>query len=304
MPAVPAAEVEIDDDLVRRLLDEQLVPRHPDVGSGMLRRVAEGWDNVTYRLGDRWAVRLPRREVAAALIANEARSVPQLASHLPVAVPEPVFVGHPSDGYPWPWSMVRWIDGAPVAELPLAERAELVPGLAETLVSLHRPAPDDAPENPFRGVPLAARAAAVTGRWPTVAAVRGDADADALRAAWEAGLDATPWPGEPRWLHGDLHPLNLLHRDGRLVGLIDFGDVTSGDPANDLAIADLAFGPAAATALRVALDAAGVYDESVWVRARAWAASFTAALICDPPSRDVFASVIDTAVAAVSADAP
>ncbi len=38
---------------------------------------------------------------------------------------------------------------------------------------------------------------------------------------------------EPKLVHADLGPDHLLVRDGRLVGVIDWGDVRVGDPALD-----------------------------------------------------------------------
>lgn len=111
----PPAEHDIDEDLVRRLLEAQ----HPDLADRELGYVTDGWDNVTYRLGDDLAVRLPRRAVAAELFESEQRWLPVLASRVDVAVPEPVRAGRPGAGYPWPWSVVRWIPGTPVDRSPL-----------------------------------------------------------------------------------------------------------------------------------------------------------------------------------------
>jgi aminoglycoside phosphotransferase (APT) family kinase protein len=75
MAGTPSAEVDVTVDLVRRLLRAQ----HPDLADLPLRVVANGWDNVTLRLGDELAVRVPRREMAAQLVRNEQRWLPVLA---------------------------------------------------------------------------------------------------------------------------------------------------------------------------------------------------------------------------------
>ncbi len=93
---MPAAEVAVDDGLVRRLLDEQ----HPDLAGLRLRLLANGWDNVVYRLGGELCVRLPRRQVAAVLVEHEQRWLPQLAPRLSLPIPAPLRVGAPADGYP------------------------------------------------------------------------------------------------------------------------------------------------------------------------------------------------------------
>lgn len=148
----------VDDAVVRALLAAQC----PQLAGGALRRVDEGWDNVTYLLADEHAVRLPRREAAVALLLHELRWLPELADGLELEVPLPVHRGEPDDAFPWPWSVVRWVRGDS-AELHVfsAEDAAL---LASTLRHLHRPAPAEAPGNPFRGVPLRTRADAVEER--------------------------------------------------------------------------------------------------------------------------------------------
>ena len=44
---------------------------------------------------------------------KEARWLPRLARHLPVAVPDVVGLGHPGDGFPWAWSIQTWLEGEP-----------------------------------------------------------------------------------------------------------------------------------------------------------------------------------------------
>ena len=87
----PLHEIAVDEALVRALLAGQ----HPDLAGLPLVRAAQGWDNVTFRLGDDLAVRLPARAVAAPLVEHEQRWLPVLAPLLPVAVPVPVRLRRP-----------------------------------------------------------------------------------------------------------------------------------------------------------------------------------------------------------------
>src|SRR6185437_11335436 len=114
-PGMPAAEVVVDAALVRRLLGEQ----HPDLAGRPLALLSEGWDNISFRLGDDLLVRLPRRAMAAPLIVYEQHWLPRLAPRLPLPVPAPVRTGAPGAGYPWPWSIAPYLPGAPVAAAPL-----------------------------------------------------------------------------------------------------------------------------------------------------------------------------------------
>lgn len=263
----PLHEVDLDAALVGALLAEQ----HPDLADLPLVRVAQGWDNVTFRLGDRLAVRLPARAVAAPLIEHEQRWLPVLAAQLPVAVPVPVRVGRPTAGFPWSWSVVAWLEGMPSDELTAAERDAWAPELAAALAPLHRPAPADAPANPFRGVPLASRDEVVSARLAAHPAH------DALLPAWQDGLAAPVWGGPAVWLHGDPHPANLLAADGHLAGILDFGDVTSGDPASDLGATWATFTSSGRERFWYAYAAATSLPEddlaALRARARAWAAA-------------------------------
>ncbi|MEG3615212.1 aminoglycoside phosphotransferase family protein [Isoptericola haloaureus] len=270
-----AAEVEIDVALVRALLAAQ----HPDLADRPLRVAAEGWDNVLVLLGDDLAVRLPRREAAAPLIEHEQQVLPRLVERLPVPVPAPVRRGSPSTDppYPWSWSVVPWFAGHRAAAVPRWRRRRLAGPLAAFLEALHRPA-EDAPVNPVRGVPLTTRDEAVRRRLadPRVR------QADRLERVWQAALAAPVHDGHALWLHGDPHPGNLVvDDDAGLAAVVDFGDVTAGDPATDLATAWLTFDTAGREAFRAGLAHRYPAGDPVWVRARGWAVAMATAMVVD-----------------------
>jgi aminoglycoside phosphotransferase (APT) family kinase protein len=268
----PAADIRTDAALVDRLIAEQ----HPDLRAE-LRLVSDGWDNQLYRLGDTLVVRVPRRGVAAHLIEHEQQVLPAIARRVSVAVPAPLRVGVPSETFPWPWSIVQWIDGVDGADVAASERSVLARPLAEFMAALHTPAPEDAPPNPVRGVPLADRNGAVQERLRHLA---DRMDVTALSEHWRAALDAPRWDGPPLWLHGDPHPGNLLLTPDRsaLAAVIDFGDVTAGDPATDLATAWLTFEPDARADFRTHLESLTPIDEATWMRAKGWAVGLASAL--------------------------
>src|SRR5439155_5246195 len=103
-----ADEVDIDVSLVSRLLGAQF-PRWVDLPLEPVQ--SAGTDNAIYRLGDDMAVRLPRIDWAVGQVETEHRWLPRLAQHLPLAVPVPLANGIPGEGYPWPWSVHRWLEG-------------------------------------------------------------------------------------------------------------------------------------------------------------------------------------------------
>jgi aminoglycoside phosphotransferase (APT) family kinase protein len=157
--------------------------------------------------------------------------------------------------------------------------------LGAFLAALHRPAPPDAPANPYRGVPLADRAQATQERIDQMSET---IDAPAVQRCWDE-LAATPgWSGPPLWLHGDLHPMNVLVQEGRVSAVIDFGDVTAGDPATDLSIAWMLLAPAARVTFRKAV---GGVDDDTWHRARGWAVSLALAYLASSADSPTLARV-------------
>lgn len=272
--AHPTIERDVTEELARHLLRTQ----HADLADLPLVRVGTGWDNVLWRLGDDLALRLPVRASSAPLVAHEHAALPVLAPWLPVDVPVPVRAGHPDDRYPWPWSVVPWFDGRPAYAQPVAERSAWAQDLAAVLVALHRPAPPDAPPNAVRGVPIAPRRPALVERLERLALP----DADRVLARFDDLAAAPDHTGPAVWLHGDPHPANVLVARGRLRAVIDWGDVTSGDPASDLATAWLTFDADGRAAFRARVDAGARWDEATWRRAQAWALHFSVVLGMHP----------------------
>ncbi len=286
---MPAAEVDIDDALVRALLREQF----PDLAALPLTPLSSGWDNVLYRLGPHLVVRLPRRAAAAPLVAHEQQWLPVLAPRLPLPIPAPVRAGRPGCGYPWAWNVVPWFDGASALAEPPRDLSAAATTIGRFVRALHTPAPADAPPNPVRGVPLADRSARLH---DTVEALRDEIDAGAIERTWSQLVDTPPWPGPPVWLHGDLHPANILVDRGAISAVVDWGDITSGDPATDLAVAWMLFPPDQRLVFRAA---AGHVDDDTWARARGWALALGLAYLGNSADNPAFAAlgrrVIDAA---------
>ncbi|MFI7016048.1 aminoglycoside phosphotransferase family protein [Streptomyces sp. NPDC050164] len=227
-------EIEITAALIRELLREQ----HPDLADRPVRLGARGWDNQLWRLGDDLAVRLPwATQSADALLRKEHTWVPSLAPRLPLKVPVPQRLGEPSERFPRPWIVTTWVQGAPADRAPATRAAESAEALAAFLTALHRPAPDDAPLDRGRGGPLSDTAEGFAQQLAAATEMGLLPDPDGVRAVWEDAAAAPEWTGPAMWLHGDLHPANILTADGTFCGVIDFGALCAGDPALDLAAA-------------------------------------------------------------------
>ena len=258
----PAAEVELDTELVAALLRAQ----HPDLADLPIEPVASGWDNALFRVGPELLARLPRRALSVPLVEHEVRWLPRLAPRLPLPIPVPLRVGAPGGGYPWPWTLVPYFPGASALASPPEDLGAAAEALAAFVAAMHQPAPPDAPTNPHRGVPLADRTERTEAWIHQLAAL---IDAPAALAHWRAAVEVPGWDGPPIWLHGDLHPNNVLVHTGVVSAVIDFGDLTSGDPATDLAIAWMLLDDPARAAFRAQLEP----DEATWARGRGWALS-------------------------------
>src|SRR5262245_32566918 len=61
---------------------------------------APGMDNTTYRLGNDMSVRLPRFQSKVRQVVREQRWLPYLGPKLPLAVPQPLALGVPGQGFP------------------------------------------------------------------------------------------------------------------------------------------------------------------------------------------------------------
>lgn len=260
-------EVPVGIDIVRGLLEAQ----HPDLAGLELAHFGNGWDNEILALGDDLLVRMPRRAAAVPFARNEHLWLPRIAAGLPLPVPAAVRLGEPGGGYPWPWSVVPRFPGSAAAVSPPDDQTAAARALASFLRALHVTAPPDAPTNPFRGIPLSDTAGKFDVRRERLAPRLADEgfDVDRLVHAYMSGLDGFAFDGAPKWLHGDLHPGNVLVHGGAVGAVIDWGDLCAGDPACDLQIAWMLFDEPARGEFLASYGADG--HLGLAGRARAWA---------------------------------
>jgi len=267
VPTMHSGEVETDAALVRRLLAAQF-PQWADLRIEAV--LPAGTDNAIYRLGDDMCVRLPRLRSKTLPLEKELRWLPTLAPSLPLDIPVPLLVGEPAEGYPFRWSVFRWLDGDTASAERIEDLRQTANDLAGFIAALQRvdanggPAPGQ--HNAFRGVPLKERDELTR---DAIASLGGTIDGPAVISAWEAALDAAEWDREPVWIHGDLDFRNLLVKRGRISAVIDFGCLGVGDPACDVMAAWKVLPRACRDLFRAALQV----DEATWARARGWVLS-------------------------------
>ncbi|WP_227998870.1 phosphotransferase [Nocardia australiensis] len=260
-------EIEITADLVRGLLRDQ----HPDLAGLAIREVAGGWGNQMWRLGNDLAVRMQHMDPTPELQLKERRWLPVLAPLLPLPVPTPVRFGEPSERFPKHWTVMTWVPGKPLDQSSISRGAHAADTLAGFLRALHVEAPAEAPTATDRGAHPRNCTDGFENILQAVASddIAPDDIAADVRAVWADAVAAQGWEGPPVWVHGDLHPANVVVSDGTLSGIVDFGDMFAGDPTWDLAAAWVLL--PAGTASRF-FDMYAYADEAAIRRARGLAA--------------------------------
>ncbi len=249
---------------VRRLIGDQF----PQWAHLPVQPVARsGWDNNTFHLGDALVARLPSASEYALAVDKEQRWLPALAPRLPLPIPVPVAKGRPGAGYPFSWSIYRWLPGEPASADRISDPLRFAVDLAGFLAALRSVDAADGPQpgkhNWFRGATLRTYDAHTQ---RALTALDGHLDTAMAREIWQAALDA-PWDGVDSWFHGDVAPGNLLLDGGDLAAVIDFGTCGVGDPSCDLAIAWTLLTPDSRQAFRERLSV----DDAAWARGRGWA---------------------------------
>ena len=290
-----AGKFDVDVPLVQRLVAAQF----PQWAALPIRAVDnDGWDNWTFRLGDRMKVRLPSAIGYSEQAEKEARWLPKLAPKLPLPVPVPVGIGQPAKDYPCAWSIYEWLEGEPTTRQGVNDPVQFGWDLAKFLVALQRIDPVGGPapgqHNFFRGAqPMVIYGDEARRSVDKLADIIDVAAAHEVLDAAEAAVIT----GRPVWIHGDIAVGNLLVREGRLGAVIDFGGCAVGDPACDLVIAWVFLEGAGRDAFRLSVPA----DDAMWARARGWAVWKAALVLANDavinPNENSPRSVIEAVIA-------
>lgn len=254
----------IDALLVRRLIAKQF-PQWVDLS---IKPVAVGgWDNRTFHLGDQMLVRMPSAEEYAMKVEKEQLWLPRLAPLLPLSIPTPLAMGEPGEGYPWRWSIYRWIEGETAAFTHIADLNDFAIHLAKFLIALQRIDTTDGPlPGPGNFSYIGGLAVYDDETRRAIAILKNKIDSVVATQIWERALETT-WKRAPVWVHGDISAGNLLVQKGKLSAVIDFGGLAIGDPACDLVIAWKFFQGKSREVFRERL----LLDIGTWDRARGWA---------------------------------
>ncbi len=280
IPGLPPAEVNIDLELVRELIQQQA----PRWAGEQISYVATGWDNEVYRLGNELIIRLPRRELGDVIGHSERQWLPKLVAETGLDIAAEIFHGEPTATYPFTFSVTRYVPGKSAATLERTDRNGYAEQLAHYFNHLHQRAADPRPVSSYRGCPLSGLDENTRGQIALLS--------PELRAAaselWQEAVSAPVYAGQAVWLHGDPHPHNTIvvpeNQGFRLSGLVDFGDLCTGDPASDLGMAWMHF---SMDSVEKFMAEYGVQaNDATWLRSRGWALRYsmlTAGLEEDDP---------------------
>lgn len=253
----------IDEKLVCRLIASQF-PHYSNLPVSPV--AVSGWDNRTFHLGKQMLVRLPSAEEYELQVEKEQTWLPKLAPFLPAPIPMPLGMGMPGEGYPWKWSIYRWLEGKTIASANLSALNEIAKDLAEFLTALHQIDATVGPESGFhsfyRGGDLKIYDPETR---QAIDCLKGKIDTDHATDIWKTAL-TTSWQNTPVWVHGDISAGNLLVKNSKLCAVIDFGQLSVGDPACDLAIAWTLFEGDSRRIFHEMLP----LDKDTWARGRAW----------------------------------
>jgi len=256
-------EVNINSKIVKQLLTHQF----PEFSHLKLELVyPEGTDNKLYKLGNDKVIRMPRMERSAINIIKESQWLPQLAPLLPIAIPKLLAQGRPSTNYPFPWLICQWLEGVNPDKENVLNYDQAAVDLGNFIVALQKINVSNAPAC-SRGQPLSTRDQETR---DSIVLLNDIFDSTLLTEIWESFLAAPEWQGNPVWIHGDLHPGNLLAQNGQITAIVDFGSVGIGDPACDL----MAAWTLLTFETRKKFRAIMQVDNATWRRGCGWALHF------------------------------
>ncbi|HSU80259.1 MAG TPA: aminoglycoside phosphotransferase family protein [Candidatus Angelobacter sp.] len=256
--------IKINVDLVAKLIIDQF-PEWSDLEISPVK--VSGNDNRTFHLGDHMSVRLPSEAAYVAQVEKEQKWLPLLAPHLTLPIPQPLKKGLPSDDYPWPWSINKWLEGETVSHTNVHNLNQFARDLGAFLRELQA---IDSSNGPLAGAHNFYRGGSLTvydnESREAINKNKDTFNKSLLKEIWELAL-SSKWESTPVWVHGDIAPGNLLVNDSKLCAVIDFGILGVGDPACDAVMAWTFFDEESRKVFKNVLN----MDEETWCRARGWA---------------------------------
>lgn len=254
---------QISTAFVQRLISDQF-PQWADLSLSLV--VSSGTANNLFRLGEDMTVRFPQSPDAVHYAEKEHRWLATLAPQLPLPIPVPIAKGEPVDEFPWIWGVYNWLQGDDGWARPFEDLNTMAEDLAGFMTAMQAIDPTGGPasgkNNNYRGIQLSKLDLPFRS---SVEELGNRINKDAVLAIWDRVSQQPLW-NEARWIHGDLHPGNLLSHKQKLSAVIDFDYLGVGDPACDLMPAWHVFDAESRQIFRDRLNV----DDATWARGQGW----------------------------------
>jgi aminoglycoside 2''-phosphotransferase len=210
--------------------------------------IGEGWTSTAYRVNDEVVFKFPKRLAEWEELDREIAFLAYARPFLTLPVVEHLYQTPTSAGAPFGYAVYRYLPGQPVNPEGLSGRARsaLAADLAGFLRVLHdiRPSPElerALPREDAHAVSVQYQRVADERVGPGLSTAERQSLAESFGSYLEDRVNlATP----ARILHADLSAQHVLHADGSVTGILDWGDVCFGDPDYDFSYLYLDFGEA------------------------------------------------------------
>ena len=232
------AEQEVDKALAKDLIAQQFSSLSP----ASVQLMGKGWDNTVFRVNGKYVFRFPRRQIAVGLLEQEWQVLPKVAQRVSLDIPAPLFLGKPTDAYPWPFVGYQFVSGRTMCQARLSrdQRAACAAPLGGFLRELHSISGEHAREYGVGEYAFGKidRAKRIAEKLPIIADLGLSPHVPELLQLLEQVCGAVLPEGEPVLVHGDMYARHLVVDDNNaLSGVIDWGDLHVDSIAVDLQIA-------------------------------------------------------------------
>ncbi len=266
MTAKPWESFSLDSQLAKQLISSQF--RQFDRENLTLTLLGVGWDNVCFLTQDNIVFRFPRREIAVTLLLNEINLLPALKQHISIPIPELIYIGTPTNDYPWPFAGYKLLSGETADQCSLTrnERLAYVGKLAKFMAELHSVNTTDLqmPLDLMGRLDPQIRLPKIEEYLDKIDELK-FLDTKALRKFSRHFKLQRPIAVNCL-VHGDLYARHILIDSQKYFsGVIDWGDAHSGDAASDLALAHSFLPPESHAEFK---SHYGVIDDDIWELAK------------------------------------
>lgn len=225
-------------------LDWRAIERECGIAIQNTERLGEGWTATAYRVDDKLVFRFPKRAEYWEEIDREIEFLAYAHTQLPLPVPHHLLQVRESSCTPCGYSIYQYIPGhaVDVTQMSASGRDDLARTLGEFLAALHGLRPRRGQltlphEDPYQ-LAMDVR----TDAEKRILVKLSSTERSALAEIFQAYMREPQGIGRSRIVHADFSADHILHDGTRVTGIIDWGDVSLGDPDYDFSYLYVHFG--------------------------------------------------------------